>query len=193
MWCNDKRSMMYEVMLLWQWYDSSADSGFRERARARRKFNFWHVMRILCILSTGSNIYTKVGTNPSLLACLSHWTLQYCNFLINNRSILKLNQLKFNLHSVISEFRVVNGELESQWQWGSNQLIPSPYLYYRVSQKKTGILRKMAITGLGRGLDIKVGWVLKNSGNFQFNEHRNFVFWSKNDWVIKAQSWLPSP
>ena len=111
MWCNDKRSMMYEVMLLWQWYDSSADSGFRERARARRKFNFWHVMRILCILSTGSNIYAKVGTNPSLLACLSHWTLQYCNFLINNRSILKLNQLKFNLHSIISEFRVVNGEL----------------------------------------------------------------------------------
>ena len=51
----------------------------------------------------------------------------------------------------------------------------------------------MPITGLGRGLKIKVGWVLKNSGNFQSNEHRNFVFSSKNDWDIKAQSWLPSP
>ena len=47
--------------------------------------------------------------------------------------------------------------------------------------------------GLKRGLKIKVGWVLKNSGNFQSNEHRNFVFSSKNDWDIEAQSWLPSP
>ena len=31
------------------------------------------------------------------------------------------------------------------------------------------------------GLKIKVGGVLKNSGNFQSNEHRNFVFSSKND------------
>ena len=64
---------------------------------------------------------------------------------------------------------------------------------YRVSQKKTGISVQMPITGLGRGLKIKVGWVSKNSGNFQSNEHRNFVFLSKNDWDIKAQSWLPSP
>ena len=56
--------------------------------------------------------------------------------------------------------------------------------------KKTGILGKIPITGLKRGLKIKVGWVLKNSGNFQSNEHRNFVFSSKN---IKAKSWLPSP
>ncbi len=47
----------------------------------------------------------------------------------------------------------------------------------------------MPITGLGRGLKIgschvlkiKVGGVLKNSGNFQSNEHRNFVFSSKNN------------
>ena len=47
--------------------------------------------------------------------------------------------------------------------------------------KKRVILGKMPITGLGRGLKIKVGGVLKNSGNFQSNEHRNFVFLSKND------------
>ena len=43
------------------------------------------------------------------------------------------------------------------------------------------ILGKTYITGLGRGLKIKVGGVLKNSGNFQSNEHRDLVFLSKND------------
>ena len=57
--------------------------------------------------------------------------------------------------------------------------------------KKTGILGKMPITGLERGLEIKVGWVLKNSGNFKSNEHRNFVFSPKNDWDIKNQRWPP--
>ena len=47
--------------------------------------------------------------------------------------------------------------------------------------KRRGILGKMPITGLGRGLIIKVMGVLKNSGNFQSNEHRNLVFLSKND------------
>ena len=65
-------------------------------------------------------------------------------------------------------------------------------IYVQGVPKKTGILRKMPLTGLGRGLEIKVGWVLKNSGNFQSNEHWNFVFLPKNDWDIKAQSWLPS-
>ena len=65
-------------------------------------------------------------------------------------------------------------------------------IYIQGVPKKTGILSKIPITGLKRGLKIKVGWVLKNSGNFQSNEHRNFVFSSKNDWDIKAQSWLPS-
>ena len=54
-------------------------------------------------------------------------------------------------------------------------------LDYRVSQKKIVILKKIPITGLKRGLKIKFGRVLKNSGNFQSNEHRNFVFSSKND------------
>ena len=47
--------------------------------------------------------------------------------------------------------------------------------------KKSVILGKMPIKGLERGLKIKVWGVLKNSGNFQSNEHRNFVFSSKND------------
>ena len=46
--------------------------------------------------------------------------------------------------------------------------------------KKRVILGKMPITGLERGLKIKVWGVLKNSGNFHSNEHRNFVFLSKN-------------
>ena len=53
--------------------------------------------------------------------------------------------------------------------------------YVQGVPKKRVILGKMPITGLGRGLKKKVGGVLKNSGNFQSNEHRNFVFLSKND------------
>ena len=34
----------------------------------------------------------------------------------------------------------------------------------------------MPITGLGRGLKRKVGWALKNSGSFQFNEYRYFDY-----------------
>ena len=49
-------------------------------------------------------------------------------------------------------------------------------MYLQGVPKKTVILGKMPITGLGRGLGIKVGYVLINSGNFQSNEHRNFVF-----------------
>ena len=59
--------------------------------------------------------------------------------------------------------------------------------------QKSVILGKMPIKGLRRGLKIKVGGVLKNSGNIQSNEHRNFVFLFKNDGDINAQSWLPSP
>ena len=44
----------------------------------------------------------------------------------------------------------------------------------------------MPITGLEKGLKIKIGEVLKSSGNVQSNEHRNFVFLSKNDLDIKA-------
>ena len=43
-------------------------------------------------------------------------------------------------------------------------------------QKKSVILGRMPITGLGRGLEIKVGGVLKSSENFLSNDHRNFVF-----------------
>ena len=64
--------------------------------------------------------------------------------------------------------------------------------YVQGVPKKRVILGKMPITGLGRGLKIKVGGVLKNSGNFQSNEHRNLVFLFKNDGDMKAQSWLPT-
>ena len=46
-------------------------------------------------------------------------------------------------------------------------------LTYIGCPKKTVILSKIPITGLKRGLKIKVKD--KNSGNFQSNEHRNFV------------------
>ena len=52
--------------------------------------------------------------------------------------------------------------------------------YLQGVPKKTGISVQIPITGLGRGLKIKVGGVLENSGNFQCNEHRNFVLLSKN-------------
>ena len=39
--------------------------------------------------------------------------------------------------------------------------------------KKSVILGKMPITGLGRGLKIKFGGVLNFFGNFQSNKHRN--------------------
>ena len=31
-------------------------------------------------------------------------------------------------------------------------------------------------------LQIKVGWVLKNSGNFLFDRHWNFTIWTKGSW-----------
>ena len=47
--------------------------------------------------------------------------------------------------------------------------------------------RDSGYNALGRGLEIKVWWVFRNLGNFQSNEHRNFVFLSRNDRDIKAQ------
>ena len=58
--------------------------------------------------------------------------------------------------------------------------------------KKSVISVQMLLEAFKNELQIKVGWVLKNSGNFQSNEHRNFVFLPKIAWDIKAQSWLPS-
>ena len=57
--------------------------------------------------------------------------------------------------------------------------------------KKTLVSVQRLLEVLKSDLQIKVGWVLKNSGNFQSNEHRNFVFLPKNAWDIKVQSWLP--
>ena len=57
------------------------------------------------------------------------------------------------------------------------QMLLNQFLkYIQGVPKKTVILGKMLIAGLGRGLGIKVGYVLINSGNFQSNEHINFVF-----------------
>ena len=59
--------------------------------------------------------------------------------------------------------------------------------------KKTLVSVQRLLEASKSELQMKVGWVLKNSGNFQSNEHRSFVFLPKNAWDIDAQSWLPSP
>ena len=59
--------------------------------------------------------------------------------------------------------------------------------------KKTPLCVQGLLEALKSKLQMIVGWVLKNSGNFHSNEHRNFVILPKNVWDIKAQSWLPSP
>ena len=38
---------------------------------------------------------------------------------------------------------------------------------------------------------MKVRWVLKNSGNFLSNEHKNSQFLGKNGWEKWGQTWLP--
>ena len=57
---------------------------------------------------------------------------------------------------------------------------------YRVSQKKCD-LRLNAPRGLQKGATDK-SWVsFGKLGNFQFNEHRNFVFLHTNAWDIKKK------
>ena len=46
--------------------------------------------------------------------------------------------------------------------------------------KKIRISVSQAVEGLESGLEIKVGSVLKNSGFFLSNEHKNFTILSKN-------------
>ena len=50
----------------------------------------------------------------------------------------------------------------------------------------------MPSTGLGRGLEIKVGWVLKNSGNSLYNGHQDIPIWAKESWDNWVQSGLGS-
>ena len=57
--------------------------------------------------------------------------------------------------------------------------------------KKTHLCVWQAIEGTRSGLQTKVGWVLKNSGNFLSNEHKNSSFLSENDWEKWAQRCLP--
>ena len=66
-------------------------------------------------------------------------------------------------------------------------------LYVQGVPKKTLVSVQRLLEVFKNDLQIKVGWVLKNSENFQSNEHRNFVFLPKIAWDIKAQSWLPLP
>ena len=57
--------------------------------------------------------------------------------------------------------------------------------------KKTLFYVSQAIEGTRSGLETKVGWVLKNSGNFLSDEHKNSSFLSKNDWEKWGQRCLP--
>ena len=57
--------------------------------------------------------------------------------------------------------------------------------------KKTPLCVWQAIEGTRSGLQTKVGWVLKNSGNFLSDEHKNSSFLSENDWVKWGQRCLP--
>ena len=66
-------------------------------------------------------------------------------------------------------------------------------LYVHGVPKKTLVCVQRHLEASKIELQMIVGWVLKTSGNFQSNEHGNFVFSPKNVWDIKAQSWLPSP
>ena len=57
--------------------------------------------------------------------------------------------------------------------------------------KKTQFCVWWAIEGIRSGLETKVGWVLKTSGNFLSDEHKNFPFLTKNDWEKWGQRCLP--
>ena len=48
-----------------------------------------------------------------------------------------------------------------------------------------------AIEGTRSGLETKVGWVLKNSGNFLSDEHKNSSFLSENVWEKWGQRRQP--
>ena len=91
------------------------------------------------------------------------------------------------LKSSSNQSEISQQSVSNQWALRAHSESTQKELIQAVP-KKTGILGKMPITGLWRGLEIKIGWVLKNSGNFLSNEHKNFVFLYRNDWEIKAQS-----
>ena len=57
--------------------------------------------------------------------------------------------------------------------------------------KKTPLCVWQAIEGTRSGLQTKVGWVLKSSGNFLSDEHKNSSFLSENDWEKWVQRCLP--
>ena len=57
--------------------------------------------------------------------------------------------------------------------------------------KKRGISVWQAVEGIRSGLNTKVGWVLKNSGNFLSNEHKNSPLLWKNRWEKWGQICLP--
>ena len=41
-------------------------------------------------------------------------------------------------------------------------------------------LDEQLLGALGNALEVKVGQVLKSSGNFLFNKYKNFIIWSRN-------------
>ena len=77
--------------------------------------------------------------------------------------------------------------------WGVllNQMKKSPLSYVQGVPKKTHFWLWQTIEGTRSGLEIKVGWVLQNSGNFLSDEHKNSSFLSENDWEKWVQRCLP--
>ena len=77
---------------------------------------------------------------------------------------------------------------------GLHRNVPTKFYLHNIQgvPEKTLFCVQRLLEALKNDLQIKVGWVLKNSGNFQSIEHKNFVFLPKNAWDIRPQSWLPS-
>ena len=65
------------------------------------------------------------------------------------------------------------------------------YSYTQGVPKKYAFLWFLAITPLWKGLEIKVGGVLKNSGYSLLDWHQNFSIWPIRSWENWVQRWQP--
>ena len=66
--------------------------------------------------------------------------------------------------------------------------------FYRVPHKDINYIDQLdekLLGALRNGLEIKVGWVLKSSGNFLSNKYKNIIIWSRNAWEKWCQRYLP--
>ena len=69
--------------------------------------------------------------------------------------------------------------------WGGFCRVPHKDLLY------IDHLDEQLLCALRNGLEVKVGWVLKSSGNFLFNKYKNIIIWSRNAWENLSQRYLP--